>query len=664
MMAMTKQFQRAVAVATLTTAAWAGAALVSGCSDDNGGYSAESEPRIDVKIDAKSPPSGGQCSTFVPDDSRGQLTYRKYVEIKNTGADTGNNQPLCLSWTSTKANSQFKLNVISGATKDDAKCPGKMAALVIGATLKLEIEYKANESGDTEPLKLNVTHNDPSKSALSYCFGLATVGVQPVLQPSEYTFVNTTSANPATQCFKLLNNGTSALSFQGASFDPSNDQYTLVKVPNASDEIAPKGSAGNPDGSKSLEICVRYKPDATKDNEDVKLVVETNAKPSMVTAKISAKMEAEATFTVDCSNPTGKVAFVFAEGGKTTSTCKVVNAGPPPLVLKQVEVQALNAADKDAVAQVYSAQLLDVAGNPQSIFSAAAGKSASLVVTYKAPATGAPPPAQLVVTTSSAGAPSASLFIAIEAGGCASPVAPQFGPSPELWSQSKVGVEAKSSVFVANQGCAPLQLVNACVAPASYKGTDPCSAPSKNHSLANNFLPVTVQPYSTSSIEIAFKPATENLLVMNDLLHVFYCTGSWSGGQCNGGQVVSRSLVLTGALATANTPTRPEVALSVVDDPSKLALNTPVKLMMAVTNPGSFADKTFYYRWVVAKRPAGSTTWIPEGEQNSDQTPSAKVLPDLPGEYEIVGQAQGYDEATSAYAWSPQASVKFTIPGP
>jgi hypothetical protein len=83
-----------------------------------------------------------------------------------------------------------------------------------------------------------------------------------------------------------------------------------------------------------------------------------------------------------------------------------------------------------------------------------------------------------------------------------------------------------------------------------------------------------------------------------------------------------------------------------------------------VTNPGSFADKTFYYRWVVAKRPAGSTTWIPEGEQNSDQTPSTKVLPDVPGEYEIVGQAQGYDEGTSAYAWSPQASVKFTIPGP
>lgn len=656
---MIKQWQRAGAVAGLAMVA-----AVSGCSDDGGGYTAESEPRIDVKIDAKTPPPAGQCSNFVPDDSRGQLTYRKYVEIKNTGADTGNNQPLCLSWTSTKANSQFKLNVISGATKDDAKCPGKMAALVIGATLKLEIEYKANESGDSEPLKLTINHNDPGKSALSYCFGLATVGVQPVLQPSEYTFVNTTSANPASQCFKLLNNGTSALSFQGASFDPSNDQYTLTKVPNASDEIPPKGSAGNPDGSKSLEICVRYKPDATKDNEDVKLVVETNAKPSMVTAKISAKFEAEASFSVDCSNPTGKVAFVFADGGKTTSTCKVVNAGPPPLVLKQAEVQALNAADKDAVAQVYAVKLLDVSGNPQSIFSAAAGKSASLVVTYTAPASGAPPPAQVVVTTSSAGAPSANLFIPIEAGGCSVPVAPQFGPSPELWSQAKVGVESKSAVYVANQGCAPLQLVNACIAPASFKGSDPCSAPSKNHSLANGFVPTLVQPYSTAAVAIAFKPATENLMTINDLLHVYYCTGTWSGGQCSGGQIVSRSLTLTGALSTATTPTRPEVSLSVAEDPSKLAMNTPVKLTMAVTSPGSFADKTFYYRWVVAKKPAGSTTWIPEGEQTSDQVPSIKVLPDMPGEYEIVGQAQGYDEANTTYAWSPQASVKFTIPGP
>ena len=660
--AMGRQYRlRRWATAILVAAS---AAATAGCSDDGDSLKAESDPAIDVKIDSKAPPTGTQCTNFVPDDSRGQLTYRKYIDVRNAGADTGNTAPLCLSWTATKANSQFKLNVISGATKDDAACPGKMAALKIGGSLKLEVEYKGNESGDTEPLTVTFTANDPKKPSLKFCFGLATLGVIPVLQPSEYTFVNTTAANPATQCFKLLNSGTSALSFQGASFDPDNGQYELVKVPNSSDAIPPKGDAGNPDGSKFLEICVRYKPDNTKDNEDVSLVVETNAKPPQVSAKISAKTEAEAVFQVDCSNATGKVAFVFADAAKKTSTCKVSNAGPPPLVLKGVEVQAIYAADKEAVAAAFSAKLVDIGGSPQSTMAIASGKSASLVVTYTAPATGNPPAAQLVVTTSSAGAPSANLFIPIEAGGCSAPQAPQFGPAPDLWMQAKVGGESTGTIFVGNQSCAPLQLVNACIAQASYPGKDPCSAPSKNHSLAKGFTPVPVAPYSTAAVEVVFKPADANTLTKNDLLHVFYCTGSWSSGQCNGGQVVSRSLALTGSVAIETSPKPPTVALSVVDDPSKLALNTPVKLAMVIKDGGSFADKTFYYRWVVAKRPEGSTTWIPEGEQTSDQTPSIKVLPDMPGDYVVVGQAQGYDETNSTFAWSPQASVSFTVKGP
>lgn len=641
------------------------AVAASGCSDDGNSLKAESDPAIDVKIDAKAPPSAGLCSNFTPDESRGQLTSRKDIVVRNAGADTGNTAPLCLSWTSTKANSQFKLNVISGATKDDVACPGKMAALKIGATLKLEVEYKGNESGDTEPLTLTFTTNDPKKPTLKFCFGLAQLGVVPVLQPSEYSFVNTTAANPATQCFKLLNTGTAGLSFQGASFDPDNSQYELVKVPNSSDVIPPKGDAGNPDGSKFLEICIRYKPDNTKDNEDVTLVVDTNAKPPQVTAKITAKTEAEAVFQVDCSNATGKVAFVFPDPSKKTSTCKVANSGPPPLVLKQVEVQAINAADKDAVAAAFSAKLVDIGGNPQSTMAIASGKSASLVVTYTAPATGNPPPAQLVVTTSSAGAASANLFIPIEAGGCTIPQAPQFGPAPDLWMQAKVGGEATGAVYVANQSCAALQLVNACIAPANTPaGKDPCSAPSKHHSLAKGFTPVPVAPYSTAAIEVVFKPADANTLTKNDLLHVYYCTGLWNSGQCTNGQVVSRSLALTGSVAIDTSPKPPTVELSVADDPTKLALNTPVKLAMVVKNGGSFTDKTFYYRWVVAKRPEGSTTWIPEGEQTSDQTPTVKVLPDVPGEYVIAGQAQGYDESNSTFAWSPQATVTFTVKGP
>ena len=650
---------------------WAAATMLAAfavgtcaCSDDGNALKAESDPAIDVKIDSKAAPAAGLCTNFVPDDSRGQLTFRKYIDVRNSGADTGNTAPLCLSWTATKVNSQFKLNVVSGATKDETACPGMSAALKIGATLKLEVEYKGNESGDTAPLTLTFTTNDPKKPSVKFCFGLALLGVVPTLQPTEYTFVNVTPANPGSQCFKLLNTGTAGLSFQGASFDPDNSQYELVKVPNSSDVIPPKGDAGNPDGNKFLEICVRYKPDNTKDNEDVTLVVDTNAKPSQVSAKISAKTEAEAVFQVDCSNATGKVAFVFPDATKKSSTCKVANSGPPPLVLKGVEVQAINAADKEAVAAAYSAKLVDIGGNPQATMAIASGKSASLVVTYTAPATGTPPAAQLVVTTSSAGAPSANLFIPIEAGGCSAPQAPQFGPAPDLWQQAKVGADKTGTIYVGNQSCAPLQLVNACIAPASYPGKDPCSAPSKNHSLVKGFTPIPVAPYSTAAIEVMFKPADSNTLTKNDLLHVFYCTGTWTGGQCSNGQVVSRSLALTGSVAIDTSPKPPTVELTVVDDPTKLALNTPIKLAIVVKDGGSFTDKTFYYRWVVAKRPEGSTTWIPEGEQTSDQTPTIKVLADVPGDYVVVGQAQGYDESNSTFAWSPQATISFTVKGP
>ena len=661
-----------------------GANLLNACGDDPTKISVTSPPNIVVQVDNKAAPVSPSCVLFTPDETGGQLAKHRQIVITNTGAAVGATiDKLCLKLSATKTNSQFKLSVVSGATKDDAFCsqvhkglPGAMAALEVSkGKLVLDIEYRANESGDKDPFVLTIESNSGNTKGQSetapadvkkqlHCFNVAKTGVCPLLTPTEYSFTNATAGAPPTACFNLQNcSSTDALTFQGAEFGTNNSQYEIIEQPNANEVIPPKGDELNKDGQKSLKICVRYKPDDTPNNEDVTLSVKTNAPTGPVQVLITAKTQEEAKWNVTCSDPTGKTGFYFTDATKAeVKKCKVCNDGPPPLKLQDVKAEATNANDDVAVAKALKCRVVDGNGAEQNPYAVNASKCADIVCDYTPPGTGKPPSAACHISHSSAGAPSGAMYLPIAVGGCDTPEM-QFGPSPESSLFAKPGATAAGTVVIGNQSCAPLQVVNVCIAAANYKGNEPCQNPSKNHVLETAFSPTGLPGFGVLAIGVKFTPdAKATVKGISDLMHVSYCSGTWAGGACNGGQIVTRALNLQGIISLDGAVTPPVSVCAVQGDAKALKVGTPVTIKNSAPDKGSFKDQTFFFRWIVSKRPAGATTWLPEGQQSTDQTDVVKVLPDVPGDYEVLCQVQGIDNAdANKNAWSPLVAVPFTV---
>lgn len=665
--------------------ATAGLVLALACSDPV--LSVNSPPAIGVQIENKTAPESPKCSLFTPDETGGQIAKHRQIVISNTAAAVGAGQidKLCLKWSVNKTNSQFKLSVVSGQTKDSAFCdsvlkglPLSMAALEVNkGKLVLDIEYKANESGDKDPFVLTVESNSGNLNGQStvagakatvkiqkFCFNVASTGVCAQLTPAEFSFTNATAGSPPTSCFELKNcSATNPLTFQGAEFGSDNSQYEIIEQPNANEIIPPTGSELNKDGNKTLKICVRYKPDNTPDNEDVTLSVKTNSPAGPVKALISAKTQEEAKWQVSCSDPTGKTGYYFTDATKgEIKKCKVCNDGPPPLKLQDVKAEATNANDDAAVAAALKCRVIDANGAEQNPYAVPASKCVDIVCEYTPPGTGKPPSAACHISHSSAGGPSGALYLPISVGGCDVPDM-QFGPSPELWSMAKPGATATGTVVIGNQSCGSLHVVNACITDAKYKGNEPCQNPSKNHSLEPAFSPTSVPGFGVAQLQVKFTPdAKATVKLANDLLHVSYCNGTWAGEACNGGQIVTRAMNLVGNVAFESAVTPPTSGCAIVGDAKAIKVGVPLTIKNSVPDKGSFKDQTFFYRWVVSKRPAGATTWLPEGQQSTDQIDSVKVLPDVAGDYEVLCQTQGIDNADSSKnAWSPLVAVPFTV---
>ncbi|MBM4343865.1 MAG: hypothetical protein FJ100_10880 [Deltaproteobacteria bacterium] len=660
------------------------AATCIGCGSDTPPASIYSPPTLAITVADKTPPAAPVCTNFDQDLTGGQVLKHKQITIRNTQADVGAAPAkLCLKWEATKTNTQFKVTVLSGGDqKDDAYCTnsetspfkpgttGLFAIPVNGKPLVLDVEYKGNESGDSDPVTITISSNSKvvnpkteNPNVRKICFGIAKVGACGAIFPSEYYFANATKANPPTQCFGIKNCGTAALAFKGADFETANAQYQIVQQPNAEDAIAPKGDPANPDGQKEFKVCVRYSPDDSPDNEDVILVVSTNATTDngKVKALISHKTEAEAKWKVDCSDPTGKLGFFFPEAEKAgKKTCKVVNDGPPPLKIQNVAAVPVQSNDEEAVNAALKCKLVDIAGTAHDLYSVGPGKSADLVCEYTPQGAGKPPAAVASFSYGSAGGNNGTMTLPILVGGCTAP-SPEFGPT-ELWQMAKPGESSTGNIAVANQSCAGMQLVTACIAPASYKGNEPCQAPSKSHSLEPAFAPMSVPAYGVTTLKVKFAPdAKATTKQVSDLLHVSYCNGLWASDKCQG-TIVTRAINLTGAVAFDDKVVPPTVACTLGGDAANLTKGNLVTIQAGAKGGATFDNQTFYYRFVVSSRPAGATSWISEVQQSTDQQSWTKLLPDQPGAYEVLCQVQGVktDDAAT-YAWSSQVPVQFTV---
>jgi hypothetical protein len=632
--------------------------VLPACSDEDP-YAINSEPAFAGLIDSKPVPDG-QCFSFSRDITGGQLPKTVAVRVSNI-ADTkvSTPKPLCVKYKWENTNSQFAI-IVPSSTKalGKAGCDGYDYAVPVGSKyLDLNIKYQADATEDTTTAKLTFTTNDPKRPTVEYCIGIGATGPLPELTPTEYRFVNASKSNPPTQCFSLRNKGSETLTFMGATLDPANAQYVIASLPQSGQNtIPPIGEGDNKDGQKALQICVRYTPDGTADNEDVTLNVMTNGE--LEKSLISAITQPEAKWRIECNCPSAVCPQLYTVDDTVKSAkCKIINESDTPLKIQDVRVEpAQQGGDSAAVNKAFKAVMIDVLDKEHTVYSLNKDKSVTIRLDYTAPSSGLPPKAVVHFGWSSANN-NANKFIAIQAGACDTP-ALEFGPTPELPFVAGVGATATGRVVLANQSCGSLQVVNACVTAASVTGADPCAKSSSAIvQLKSGFTSTAVASWGLFGIDLTFSPINDNKLTHNDLLHVFYCTGVWDGANCSGGTIERRALNLVGLVNTDSAVLAPQLALTAPSEAENLIVGKPVKIEAQVT-PGSYDDQRFF-RWTIAARPEGSAAWLPEGNQDTNTTPALVVLPYVAGTYTIIGWVQGISD-NGDNRWSPMAEVSFT----
>ncbi len=661
---------RRITLATAWLALGALSVPVVACSNTDQ-FEVSYPPTLEVRLDdsvapLKTTPTDKDCFKFDQSDTGETVTFTKVVKIRNNG-HAPPEKLLCVkqTWATSTPQTQLKMAVVGSKTVDEKICPGGFV-LAPNATLVLNVTYTPKPDELAEGTgTLTLTHNGNKQlTPARFCFGVNSLAAQVKLSQAEDKFINASTSNPPEHCYQIYNTGNAPLIFKKARFGTANSQYTITKTPNEGDQIPGKGSPDNLDGQAKLEVCVRYDPNKTPDDEDVTLEILTNDLTNATAPiKITATTEAGG-YTLSCSanNLTG---FDFTGSNVAKpQTCIVTVEGQAPFKFSSEEVVAEDPNQDAAAKAAYSCvkeypQGSEVAG----VLAVPPGKSGYIVCKYKPALDGsAPPAAHLLVSYTQANVPN-SFSLPIVAGTCDIPslsMAPDA--SLQLWFLASVGKSATNIAIVANQSCGALQLVQACVTTANISSENACDNPalaSTDYSVAlltggkpGPFSLVSVPPWGLQQLQITFKPLT---LKQNNLalMHLRYCSGKWDAAakQCVGGQLVTQKLTLAGAQDAAL-----KAPVFKLDSPGDVTVGKPAVITGKVTE-NAWDAKNFV--WLVSERPAGSAAWL---YGVTTDKPALTFVPDKAGHYTLVGMAQTYDDADpSKMAWSAQATVSFDV---
>ncbi len=642
----------------LSQVAWACAlaavlALGAGCGD----YAVSTPPQVNVTVDNVQV-IAGKCSMFAADRSNGQLTFDKHVVVRNSGKGV-----LCLNqvkWTT--ANTLLKMSYTTPKPTDAKACPAAGAiALAAGKSVGIDVAYLPSpDKVDMGQATLTIEHNATPESPISLCFGISPVGPQISVDAAEDTFVNVSAPSSETHCDRVGNSGDAPLCFDHAVLDPANAKYSIVEKPTKGDCIPPLGDAGNPVMAPTKwMVCVRYSPGGPGGDDDDNLIIATND-PNMPNAQVILHAKTETgTYTVACTTTKGGLLYDFGgvTSGTAQATCAITNVGPAGMAISPPAVQATDPAiDPAKIAGMYAICGHTSATDPACVgwpLGVAAGSTVYLTIRFTFPATNDPANGNLVVPFVQAMIPEI-LTIPISAGGCDVP-APAFGPQ-QLWLLAGLGQKATGTYVIANQSCAPLRVLNACITSAASTTGDPCSKPaSLSSGLAKPFASQDVAPWGVLPLEVEFHPVDGAKQVVNDFLNMTYCAGVWAGGKCSGA-IVTQVLNLQGSIQTGIAP--PTLSLSALTDYAGPVHGQPLHLE-ATFSPGQYPDG-HNYSWLLTKRPPGSTRWLTSMEQTTS-TPDLVFIPDVPGDYEVAAMAQAIEDGTPAdYDWSAQVKIAFT----
>ncbi|HAN32672.1 MAG TPA: hypothetical protein DCQ06_13840, partial [Myxococcales bacterium] len=475
-------------------------------------------------------------------------------------------------------------------------------------------------------------------------------------------------------CIGFTNGGNAPLVFNSAYMETATKYYSIIEQPNSGTSIAAKGQGDNPKSNpKYLNVCVRVSPDDKSGDYGAKLVIETNDKTNPY-AKVtfSVTWEEDNVFKITCGTPDGSLKYDFTgtASGIVEKCCNIYNEGPSGMLINKVEVNPLDLSKQDLAESLYGVKLYkklpdgtkDKVALPRSINPS---KSLDFCVEYIFPNDNKTTNAEMVVNYSQANIPS-TLQLPVLAGACDTPdllVSPAATP---IWLQTKLGGKATKELVIANQSCAPLQVLQACVTQVAARGSD--SNPCGNATLLSAHFGVVdekgltqIKPWELLPLTVKFEPPNEKYKTINHFLNIVYCPGAWKGDKC-AEQVVARTVNLTGTVDSDESKLYklPTLKLGAYND-QEAKVGQPFKIEAIAAEGDLPLGQYGAYLWTIKTRPAGSTLWVSNDFQSTD-VPYLTINPDFQGTYVVVGQVQAVDDTNpSKLAWSEQVEFTFEV---
>ncbi|MCO4763853.1 MAG: hypothetical protein KC502_20235 [Myxococcales bacterium] len=600
---------------------------------------------------------------FSSDTSGGQLTQQAAILVVNSGA-----VPLQISAVSFETDNPY-MRLIYPSGK-----PAFPVTLATNERLKLLIRFKPDSNiADFRSGRLTIGHNDAERGPVEVRFGVELSGAKVSFDKKAHPFINPSAANPQTACFKFGNIGHAALTFNKAYIETLSKVYAITKSPVAGTTIGAIGQGNNPKHSpKTLEVCVRLTLAAKTDDLNANLVVQTSDKANPLTKlKLLVKWQPDNVFTVSCAPQDGSLTYDFSDvaSGSAERCCSIANHGPGSMVIHAVAIAALDGADQQLADMLFGQKIYKVSPSTGEDVPATLqqgihpGKSLKFCVQYT-PDTQRTA-AAVVVNFAQASGP-AALHLPVVSGPCDTPTL-LTGPSESpLWMQTTVGDKVTKRLVLANQSCAPLQILQACATAVASAGNpaNPCgdkSLLSLQFGLDKAVGLTALKPWGQLAVDVSFNPSNANYPHMSHFLNVVYCPGKWSDSSC-AVPLATRTVALSGVVHPSESadPQLPTLQLSVSGDQTPKA-GQPFKIV-ATASAGDWPIGEFgAYQWVIAERPASSSLWLGDGFQSTNK-PQLTLVPDVPGTYKVVGRVQAVDETSpSNLAWSTQVELGFVV---
>jgi hypothetical protein len=501
----------------------------------------------------------------------------------------------------------------------------------------------------------------------------------------ELVYTNPSESLGAEQCVRFWNTGQEALAFKKAYIPSASVFYKITKSPNEGATIDALGTGDNPKGNeKKLEICVRLTPNGKMQDYNSSVVIESSDKKQpKLQVSLKVVFTKQAVYTLSCDEPTGAIAYNF-EGkvsGTSFATCSIHNEGPGGFVINSVTVQSIveDAKIQEVIEKLYTVKVYKIGlDGKKTDFSDGTtkkaigeGKTRYFELQFDFPNDGIVHNAEVVVSFSQANVAD-SVQIPVSVGSCKMPsmtVAP--GTLERVWLMAKLDMPKSSKIIVANQSCAPLQIIKLCNTVQSIpgNGVDPC----QNQAFTSPHFKVksddglnTVMPWSLFLIDVELAPQDEKYPILNHLLNIRYCPGRYQAGKClddedKAMQLQTHVVNLSGLVQQKEdqSPLQlPKLALSSLSN--EAIVGQPYKIE-AKSEEGSYPIASFgAYKWAISERPKGSKLWLSASHQASKDA-WVTIKPDIPGKYVVLGTVQSYDPNNPAKeAWSEQVTWSFT----